>query len=283
MTSNLNTPAETAMTTCMNPIGPAPDGEKLFGKAQKVASEGLIDKLDNLKDDKLYIFSGSSDKVVRTKVVDETVDFYKAARVNPENIKYIKNINAGHALITDNDKYAKCDVTKPPFINDCDFVQSHEILKHIYGNLNPPAKTLSGKIIAFDQTEFIEGDRTSMSKEAYVYVPASCEKKACKVHVVMHGCDQGAAVIGDKYYSTTGYNEMGDTNDIIMLYPQVEPSKQIPQNPLGCWDFWGYSSTDPENPNFYTKEAPQMKAIVNMVKRLGEPKKETRKTQTKSE
>jgi hypothetical protein len=76
---------------------------------------------------------------------------------------------------------------------------------------------------------------------------------------------------------------MGDTNDIIMLYPQVEPSKEIPQNPLGCWDFWGYSSTDPENPNFYTKEAPQMKAIVNMVKRLGEPKKETRKTQTKSE
>ncbi|MDM8550582.1 hypothetical protein QUF72_10905 [Desulfobacterales bacterium HSG2] len=66
-----------------------------------------------------------------------------------------------------------------------------------------------------------------MSKDAYVYVPKSCEEKTCRIHV---GCKQGATLIGDKYYGTTGYNELADTNDIIVLYPQVEPSNPIPQS-----------------------------------------------------
>ena len=155
----------------------------------------------------------------------------------------------------------------------CEFMQSHQILKHIYGKLNPPAypDELSGKIVKFDQSEFIQADNTSMSKEAYAYIPKACETESCKVHVAIHGCLQGAAVIGDTYYDTTGYNEIADTNNIIVLYPQVEPSQPIPYNPQGCWDFWGYSSVDPENPVFYTRESPQMKAIVGMLKRLAEP------------
>ena len=90
--------------------------------------------------------------------------------------------------------------------------------------------------------------------------------------MAIHGCLQGAAVIGDKYYTTTGYNEIADTNKIIVLYPQVEPSEPIPYNPQGCWDFWGYSSSDPENPVFYTRESPQMKAIVGMLEQLAEPR-----------
>jgi poly(3-hydroxybutyrate) depolymerase len=281
--SILSGAAETAVTTCMNPIGPGPDSEKLFGMAQELTKQGLIDNLTNLKDDKVYIFSGSSDSVVKTKVVDETTEFYQLAGVASGNLKYIKNINAGHAIITDNQGDMECNMTKTPFINDCDFTQSHEILRHVYDNMNPPSKTLSGKLTAFDQTEFITNDRSSMSKEGYVYVPASCEQKTCKVHVALHGCEQGAAVIGDKYYKTTGYNEIADTNDIIVLYPQVQPSKTIPQNPLGCWDFWGYSDSDPDNPDYYTKEAPQMMSIMKMVKRLAESKKETAETQKKEQ
>jgi poly(3-hydroxybutyrate) depolymerase len=266
-------PMNNATATCMNPIGPGPNSETLLAKAKEFAQKGWIDDPNNLKDDKVYIFSGSSDKTVTTKVVDQTAKFYQLAGLPTQNIKYIKTINAGHALITDDSTDVTCATTKPPFINDCDFVQSHDILKHIYGKLNPPADSLSSKIIKFDQGEFVDIQKASMGQFGYVYVPKVCETTACKVHVVFHGCEQGADVIGAKYYSSTGYNEIADTNNMIMLYPQAKPSKPLPLNPKGCWDFWGYSSPDPNNLNFYKKEAPQMTAVMKMLTRLAEPKK----------
>lgn len=264
-----------ATSTCMEPLlqFAAPDGEKLWKKAQKFAKENKIADVNNLKDDKIYIFSGSNDQTVKTMVVDQTEAFYKAAGVPPENIKYRKNLNAGHAIIVENAQ-VKCSATDPPYINDCDFMQSHKILQHIYGQLNPPADSnqLSGKIIEFNQSEFINAKNTSMSKKAYAYVPKICETETCKVHIAIHGCKQGQAVIGDTYYTTTGYNEIADTNKIIVLYPQVQPSPSIPFNPRGCWDFWGYSSDKPSKPVFYTRESPQMKAIVGMLNRLAEPR-----------
>ena len=266
---------EQATSTCMNPLTESvgPDGKRLFKKAQKLASANKIADLNNLKDDRVYLFSGSNDRVVKTVVVDKVKDFYQAAGLPSENIKYDKNINAGHGIIVEESRVS-CSDTKSPFINDCDFMQSHRILGHIYGKLNPPVDSnrLSGKIIRFDQSEFIDGKKTSMSREAYVYVPEACKKESCKVHVAIHGCKQGATEIDDTYYTKTGYNEIADTNRIIVLYPQVEPSASIPYNPQGCWDFWGYSSADPDNPVFYTRESPQMRAIVAMLERLAEPR-----------
>ena len=188
------------------------------------------------------------------------------------HIKYVKTVDAGHAIVTNNSGDSPCAVTKPPFINDCDFVQSHELLRHIYGPLKPPAAHLSGGIVTFDQREFIDSDRSSMSDSGYAYVPKSCAKDHCRVHVAFHGCQQGAAQIGDRYYTTTGYNEIADTNAMIVVYPQVQVSDPIPYNPKGCWDFWGYSSPDRSEPNFYSKQAPQIAAVMRMLERLAQPR-----------
>ena len=264
-----------ATTTCMKPIGSGPDAASLVESAKRFAEEGKIDPLDNLKKHKVYLFSGSKDPTVKTKVVDQTLRFLELAGVPETSIKYVKTTSAGHALITDNPADAACEITAPPFINNCGMDQSHDILEQIYGKLNPPTIALSGKIIAFNQREFIDSDQSSMGDVAYAYVPAACEHDTCKVHVALHGCRQGAAIIGDRYYTTTGYNEIADTNRIIVLYPQVQPSEPIPYNPKGCWDFWGYSSTDSVHPNFHTKAAPQMQAIHKMVERLGQARSKT--------
>ena len=87
-------------------------------------------------------------------------------------------------------------------------------------------------------------------------------------HIAVHGCQQGYESIGDQYYTTTGYNQMADSNDLIILYPQVSVSHTIPYNPQGCWDFWGYSSYNQFDPDFYTQEAPQIKAIHAMLERM---------------
>ncbi len=267
---------QNAMTTCMNPLSKyvGPDAQISFQNAVKFANQGLIDPVENLKKQRVYAFSGSSDMTVKTIVVDQVPLYYQIAGVPPANIMYNSNINAGHSIVTNNSNDEPCSVTRAPYINNCGFEQSHILLNHIYGGLNPPTTSdkLSGKIIAFNQKEFIHGSRSSMSDDAYLYVPKACETETCRVHIAFHGCQQGADHIGDRYYSTTGYNEMADTNKIIVLYPQAHRSQPIPFNPRGCWDFWGYSSEDPSNLDFYTKNSSQMSAIMAMVKRLAEPR-----------
>lgn len=275
-----------AITTCMNPLtrSVGPNTPHLVELTKALVTSGDIDPVDNLKDDHLYIFSGKSDKTVTTTVVDQTAAYYEALGVPASSIHYNKSVDSGHAIITDDSEDVPCPETDAPFINDCDFEQSHRILKQIYGPLNPPTETLSSDIMAFDQAEFIDADNTSMSDTAYVYAPAVCKtNRSCPVHVVLHGCEQGAAVIGDQYYAGTGYNQMAEANGMIMLYPQVQPSSDAPVNPKGCWDFWGYSSPGSADPDYFTRDAPQLRAIRKMIDRLAQPVESLSMTTTTTE
>jgi poly(3-hydroxybutyrate) depolymerase len=80
--------------------------------------------------------------------------------------------------------------------------------------------------------------------------------------VAFHGCKQSAAVVGNDFYSNTGYNYWADSNNIIVLYPQVNAST-VPFNPDGCWDWFGYTGQD-----YALKSGSQLTAIHAMVGRL---------------
>lgn len=264
-----------AVSTCMNPakafVAP-PVASVLWNAAQDFARSGVIDDTANVKKQRIYLFSGTEDSTVTQAVVDQTQQFYQLAGVAPAQIRYVNNVAAGHAFITDKNSDQSCPTTASPYINDCDFEQSDDILRHIYPNLNPPVSTLGGSMLSFNQRSFLHTPYSSMSNTAYVYVPKACNTESCRVHVVFHGCGQGATAIGDRYYKGTGYNEIADSNKIIVLYPQVDASPVYPYNPKGCWDFWGYTSINPFMPDFYQKSAPQMSAVKAMLDRLAAPR-----------
>lgn len=269
-----NTLLTNATTTCMNPLTASvgPNTPELVKQAQKLSESGAIAPLSNLADDRVYIFSGTEDKTVTTTVVDQTYAFFKSVGIPDSSIRYDKSVNAGHAIVV-TDTTTACPLTQPPFINDCDFEQSNRILSHIYPELKPATTQNPESLIAFDQSEFLTLNYTSMSKTGYVYIPKNCQagQKSCSVHIVFHGCQQGAEVIGDQYYAKTGYNELAEANDLIVLYPQITPSNTIPFNPQGCWDFWGYSSPGNIDPDYYTRSAPQLSAVYKMLQRLATP------------
>lgn len=265
---------DNAMTSCMAPAIPAvaASGALSLANATRFAAAGLIDPVQNLARQRVYAFSGASDRTVKTIVVDQVRQYYLMAGARPEQILYRKHPDAGHAIMMKDDDDVPCASTAPPYINNCGFVQSHELLAHLYGTGKPAnAGAPAGRIVAFDQREFIRGSQTGMDARGYLYVPQYCTENACNVHVALHGCQQGAQVIGDRFYRGTGYNAYADTNRLIILYPQVEQSRGLPMNPRGCWDFWGYSNT-PGSPPFYAKGAPQMAAIMAMIDRLGQPR-----------
>ncbi len=267
---------ENATAACMSPLDStvAANAAVSWRNAQRFAAAGEIDAVSNLARQRVYIFSGANDRTVKPVVVDEVAKYYALAGAGKAQIQYANNINAGHSIVTDREGDVACSDTREPFINNCGVKQAEVLLRHIYGERSAPSGNgpLEGKFIRFKQSEFITGTRSSMDDEAYAYIPKSCEQSACVVHVAFHGCLQGASKIGDRFYKGTGYNEFADKNNMIVLYPQAKASNGIPFNPKGCWDFWGYSDEDVKQPAFYTRKAPQMAAVVAMIRRLGQPR-----------
>lgn len=268
--NELIAPAVAATTLCMQPIGPAPSAADAWRAARTFAQRGEIDDPVNLRRQRIYVFSGAKDTVVSTRVVDQTARFYTLAQVPDANLLYRASPDAGHAFITNRPEDNACSANASPYIDNCGFEQSHDIVRWIYGTsakpLNPPAAQANGKLLRFDQRTFDPQRRALLDDVGYAYVPAECERATCAVHVVFHGCVQNVATVGERMIRGVGYNEIADTNRLIVLYPQVAKSAV---NPLGCWDFWGYTSADPLHPDFYRRDAPQMAAVMRMVQRLG--------------
>jgi len=272
----INSYLTNAMTTCMDPITESvgPNTPLLIKKTKALSQGGDIDSISNLKNTHLYLFSGTKDHTVSTLVMDQTLKFYEDLGIDSRDIYYNKKVDAGHAFITTS-RFNSCSKTEPPYINDCDIPQAKRILQQIYPNLDTTHTSKTAAAVPFDESEFIDAKYTSMDKVGYVYIPSQCkggQHTPCKVHVVFHGCQQGATVIGNKYYDQTGYNAYADANNLIFLYPQVHPSPKLtstePYNPKGCWDFWGYSSPNTPTPDYFSKKSPQISAVFHMIERL---------------
>ena len=247
-------------------------------EARQIEAKGWIDPVSNLARSKVYFFSGGSDGVVDEKTVEEGAAVYRALGVPGDNIKSVIRkgpaARAGHSWVTDKFGSA-CDLTEPPYIDNCGYDQAGAELAAIYGpGLNPPASSASGDIVAFDQKEFVrngEAARNSLSDTGYLYVPKACEPGAatpCRVQVVFHGCEQSAETIGDVFYKNIGVNEWADANNIIVLYPQAHATdvgNPLYLNPKGCWNFWGYADDN----YFPTKKGVQIDAVWQMLLRIG--------------
>lgn len=250
-----------------------PNIERLLKLTQKAERQGKIDALSNLEHGKLYLFSGTEDRTVEQPVVESNVQLFEKLGVPASSINFQQSVGAGHAFITDDADDTPCPDTQPPYINNCNLDQARVILETIYGK--PESQPGPGQIHAFDQTEFYPSrgaNLSSLDKVGYVYIPDQCFDGGCHIHVVLHGCQQGARYIDDQFYNGAGFNELASAYNMIILYPQIRKSPNAPQNPEGCWDFWGYSSgvTGVKNgvPDFYSRRAPQIQAIEKMIERL---------------
>jgi poly(3-hydroxybutyrate) depolymerase len=249
-----------------------------------LAAQGWIDPPSNLARSHVYMFTGQADRVVNFKTVELGASLYRTLGVPESQIVFrdrdLPAPGAGHSWVTKNFGNT-CDQNASPFINNCIYDQAEDILLTIYGPLLPPRVPPSGRILPFDQTEFVPGsaaEANGMSNTGYLYIPKACEADAaqpCRLHVALHGCLQSAEVLGNEFYMRVGLNEWADTNRIIVLYPQAHATtvSQLSSqdflslfntNLEGCWNWWGYGSDQ----QFLTKQGVQISAIWSMVLRV---------------
>jgi hypothetical protein len=277
--------ATRAVGQCMSTPSLLPDVGFFKQIVSDLAHRGWIDPPSNLAHSHVYIFTGQSDKVVSPETVELARSLYAALGVPASQIKFddqnLPRPGAGHSWVTGAFGNA-CDANATPFINDCKYDQAGIELQAIYGPLQPRVSAPSGRIAAFDQTEFVHGHAAAangMLNTGYLYVPKACEPgsaaQPCRLQVVLHGCLQSSEVLKDKFYTKIGVNEWADNNRIVVLYPQAHATKvaELPvQNALslfntnleGCWNWWGYGN----DKQYLTKQGVQVQAIWSMVQRI---------------
>lgn len=251
-------PYDCALGSLQRALGPCVSGKDLDvttlrDAARTAAGARRIDPLENLRSARVWLFHGAADDKVGAPVVSAARDFF-ASWLPQDGVVLVGNIPATHGLPT-LASGAACGTFESPYLNACDYDAAGELLRHLYGDLQPPA-TSTADPIAFDQRPFSE----DLHATGYVFVPPACrERGGCRIHIVLHGCQQSAEKIGVALVQNAGYNRWAATNNLIVLYPQARAST-VPLNPLGCWDWWGYSGND-----YALRDAPQMRAILQMV------------------
>lgn len=254
----------TALGPCMQG---RPNPEKAIAETETAAGNDLIAATDNIGRQRVWLFSGYNDGVVKQSVMDSLYE-YITHYVPAAHVYYQTTLGAGHAMITQLHG-TECSLTGGAFINDCDYDGAGLLLQHIYGKLSAPAADApTGEILAFDQTAYTQGDsrRLGLAREGYLYLPASCAGgEPCRVHIAFHGCRQYAGEVNDSFYRNAGYNRWADNNGIVVLYPQTLATNLGPFNPKGCWDWWGYTDT-----NFAYRNGAQISAVRSMLDHLAQ-------------
>ncbi|KAL5021856.1 hypothetical protein ScPMuIL_001011 [Solemya velum] len=237
------------------------------------ADNGLIDAVSNMAKQKVIVIHGINDTRVNVGASAKIADYY---RQYGSKVKEVYRDGMEHNFPTE-DYGSDCSVTTSPYIGKCRFNGAFAILNHIYGKLKRPVRNARGEFLTFNQREFVvsneedpSDDPMFMDTEGFAYIPSGCSKKgrhhrkngkACKLHVVFHGCKQGRQSIGDVFAKHAGYNEVAEANNIIILYPQT--ALFPPYNPNGCYDWWGVTSI-----GYDLKSAPEMATVKRMIDRI---------------
>jgi poly(3-hydroxybutyrate) depolymerase len=253
-----------ALEDCLAGDAGGPDVEPLVAALRASAAFGAVDDPSGLATDRVWMFHGARDATVGAAVSDSLLRFYRAF-IPLERIRYETQVAAAHGFPTVADGGA-CDAAESPWMLACGYDAAGEMLQHLYDGLAAPAGEVTGSLHEFGQARYVPGGRlASMASTGFVFVPRDCAAGApCRIHVVFHGCRQGMGFIGRSFARQAGYNRWADANRIVVLYPQADKSLSWPLNPMGCWDWWGYTGA-----NYASRDALQLEAVRRMLAALG--------------
>ncbi len=222
----------------------------LLDYSRQSATAGLVDDLANLQGDPVWLFLGSADAVMHRDLTDAAAQFYE--ELTGQAATVVDDVPAAHGFPT-LETGVPCGEMATPFLNACAYDAAGELLQTLHGELQPPGNAAADLI---EVAQPGAGD-ASMLPNALAYVPQACKDgAACGVHIVFHGCQQSTAFVGDQFAKGAGYNAWAETNKLVVLYPQVDSSRIAPMNPMGCWDWWGYTDE-----NYATKNGAQVGVV----------------------
>jgi len=247
----------TAFARCIATTGgELPPGE-FIEEIRDAAGRGLLADPRNLANDRVWLFHGSRDQAVAEGLSVTLRDVYRAF-VPADQVVYVNDVPAAHHFPARGVGHA-CDASTPPFVGDCGYDAAGELLAYLYPGLKAPEGKAGD---ALTEVALPGAAAAGLQDTAFLYVPAQCTDGdgPCALHLVLHGCAQSSAQVGTAFIEQGGYLPWAEANGIVLAFPQVAPS---PTNPLGCWDWWGYSGAD-----YRWRDGAQMKLLAGWIREL---------------
>ena len=245
---------QTALGECTKEAVPAL--EPLLTAAQANADAGRIDPLVHLEGSPVWLFRATADEAMGLSLNKAAAGFYRHFGAT---VLEVTDVDTVHGLPTTVSGVA-CDEFAPPYLNACRYDAAGEILTMLHGG-DVQRGSAAGELKSI---EVPGADEAELMPEAFLYVPEACAAgESCGVHVFFHGCQQSSELVGDAVARGAGFNEWADTQRLLVLYPQVRSSKFAPLNPLGCFDWWGYTNAD-----YATRDGLQIRAVKSLLDKL---------------
>lgn len=256
--------------------------------AMDKANKGLLDQVSNLASTRAYVYRGTKDACYTHKVMEQTTEFFNHFAHTPnKQVVFVDHVPSLHCIPTLNTGTPCGTELHGPKayapgalhgLESCGYDGPGESLQHIYNNeLTPPLNSTSidaSRIFSFDQGLYgMKNSSTrnmAFAKKGYMYIPKNCERpksghngRPCKLHVFFHGCGSaynsgatGGPMYGfnDTFISHGGWSAWGERNDIVVIYPQKDATKET------CWDGYGWGGS-----NWATKLGDQMAAVWKLI------------------
>ncbi len=175
-----------------------PAEASLSFETMKVNEENkLIAPTQNIAKQKVLIYQGSADTIVRPAMQAKLNEFYTGLQVPELNIKLVTSKGV-HNFPTDHDGENNCFVQSVPFVSSCSYNAAGDILTHL---LDKPAlqrvtdKAVNKKNLYMVSQKLtgVEHPMAPQSMASYGYLAASqnClnNPSSCAMHVAFHGCE----------------------------------------------------------------------------------------------
>ena len=242
-----------AQWQCMKNYWGTPQVDLLVAQTKLYSHLGKISNVNNLQDDRVFLFRGSNDETVLSPSMEAAKVFYQ--KLGVPTFKAVFDLPSGHAFPTVSEGH-ECELAgEVPWIAACNRNLANEMISFL---LNKKIKNKNSH--GDNYFRYQQESAPSMAEYGYFYIPKVCHKRACRLHVAIHGCVQSTADVDLDFVTKTGLNEVAEANQLIIMYPQAKKSAL---NPHGCWDWWGYTGV-----NYLWRESPQMSSIIKSIKKL---------------
>jgi hypothetical protein len=252
-----------ALSTCMK-LPESISLTELETITRTTALSGFIDAVDHMKTSRVFILHGSQDIVVKQGVGIKLESFFKSFITAKGAVASEFSVASGHGIPT-MDYGAPCNSSSSPYLLNCAFDGAGSIIKHIYDGrlqVNRADQYDNSSFITFDQTAFfhlpVTAKLAGFDDNGFAYIPQRCSNNSrCPLHVVLHGCRQGFALMGATFMQYSGFAQWAEGSGVVLLFPQAIVTDL---NPDGCWDWWGFSGI-----NYAAQLGLQSRAVFDMV------------------
>ncbi len=245
---------------------------KLLDYARAQDNIGTIDPLSNFarKNIPVYLYRGTKDRCYHRGSLENSQRFFEALSAN---VLFNNTTPSAHSWPLDN-YGTKCG---EGVIENCDYDGPGAALRHIYGTLKPKAATARGLMQEYDQVPFMTADNngtryynettphvTGFAPAGNIYVPSQCVsgEVKCKLHLSLHGC--GEESYYDEAVHHLGFQEWGEANNIVIMFPRIQPHGGTTETQSGCYDGYGQSGAD-----YALKSGAQMHGLYLMIAAVG--------------